>query len=96
MARAFEEVIQGFYSPEGPADANVVKLCSSSLIGKDLSIEIGDVVEVSYLYREPGGSIVQPRIMRKRWDSRSQSGDKRPEECTDDQFKPYSREVVTF
>lgn len=72
-------------------------IVSASLIGKDLTIDIGDVVEVAYLYREPGaGGLVQPRIIRKRWDAASGQGDKRPEDCGYDQFPEYSREVVSL
>lgn len=69
-------------------------LVSASLIGKDLTIAAGDVVEVAYLYREPGGGLVQPRIVRKRWDAASQSGDKSPTDCDFTQFPEYSRDVV--
>jgi hypothetical protein len=80
------------------ANGELVRLTSASLIGKDLSIEEGDVVEVNYLYREPGerGSLVQPRITRKRWDAKTASGDKMPKQCDFDQFPEYSREVVGF
>jgi bifunctional non-homologous end joining protein LigD len=71
-------------------------LVSASLIGKDLTIEPGDVVEVAYLYREPGGGLVQPRIIRKRWDAKSGTGDKLPADCGYDQFPEYSREVVAL
>lgn len=64
-----------------------VFICSASLIGKDLTIEPGDVVELAYLYRDDRGGLVQPRIIRKRLD-------KLPEECTEAQFPKYSREVV--
>lgn len=79
-----------------PKNENLIDFTSASLIGKDLSIKEGDVVEVAYLYREPGGSIVQPRITRKRWDADCSSGDKDPRECTLDQFPDYSREVVSY
>jgi hypothetical protein len=69
-------------------------IASASLIGKDLTIDVGDVVEVAFLYREPGGGLVQPRILRKRWDDKTENGDKRPGECTEDQFADYSRAVV--
>lgn len=62
-------------------------ICSASLIGKDPTIEPGDVVEIEYLYREPGGGLVQPRIKFKR-------EDKAAEDCDTEQFRPYSREVV--
>ena len=72
-------------------------VCSASLIGKDLTIEPGDVVEVNYLYREPGdGGLVQPRITRKRWSGINEEGDKMPMDCGFDQFPEYSRSVVTL
>lgn len=69
-------------------------IASASLIGKDLTIAEGDVVEVAFLYREPGGGLVQPRITCKRWDFATETGDKKPGECTEDQFPVYSRQVV--
>lgn len=69
-------------------------ITSASLIGKDLTIAEGDVVEVAFLYREPGGGLVQPRILRKRWDFVLEQGDKTPDECTEDQFTDYSRAVI--
>lgn len=76
---------------------NLVSVCSASLIGRDLSIAPGDVVEVNYLYRETGGGgLVQPRITRKRWDAATETGDKEPFFCTEDQFPEYSRQVVTI
>jgi len=61
---------------------------NASLIGKDKSIDVGDVVEVAYLYWT-GGALIQPRIIRKR----------RPEEkavadCWIDQLPEYSRKAV--
>jgi hypothetical protein len=69
-------------------------IAAASLIGRDLTIAPGDVVEVAYLYREPDGGLVQPRILRKRWDAVSGTGDKEPRECTVDQFPVYSRAVL--
>lgn len=59
---------------------------SSSLIGKDPTIEVGSVVEVTYLYWT-GKAVIQPRIMRKR-------DDKLALECLLDQFPKYSRRAV--
>lgn len=73
---------------------NFIQIASASLIGKDLTIAEGDVVEVAFLYREPGGGLVQPRILRKRWDAATGDGDKTPAECTVGQFADYSRAVV--
>lgn len=70
------------------------KFTAASLIGKDLTIEPGDVVEINYLYLEPGGAPVQPRIVCKRWDAATRDGDKLPEDCDLAQFPAYSREVV--
>lgn len=80
----------GYYEhgdgPENPPTA-LVKLCGASLIGKDLTIDNGDVVEIEYLYLEPGGSPVQPRITRKRHD-------KAAVDCDLLQFPEYSRKVL--
>lgn len=72
----------------------LMPIAAASLIGRDLTIAEGDVVEVAFLYREPGGSLVQPRILCKRWDALSGTGDKTPAECTEDQFADYSRQVI--
>lgn len=76
----------GVFGPD--VDSELRKVCAASLIGKDLTIREGDVVEAAYLYREPGGNLVQPRILRKRLD-------KKAWECTDEQFPVYSREEVS-
>ena len=59
---------------------------SASLIGKDLTIDVGDVVEIAYLYWT-GEAPIQPRIMRKR-------DDKLAVDCDLGQFPEYSRAVV--
>lgn len=59
---------------------------SASLIGKDLTIDVGDVVEIAYLYWT-GEAPIQPRIMRKR-------DDKLAVDCDLWQFPEYSRAVV--
>jgi ATP-dependent DNA ligase len=58
-----------------------------SAIGKP-DAQVGDVIEVAYLYRGPGetGALVQPRMMRIR-------EDKRPDGCRIDQFPRYSKAV---
>jgi ATP-dependent DNA ligase len=66
----------------------LTKIGSASLIGKDLTIEPGDVVEIEYLYFT-GSSPIQPRITKKRID-------KLPAECDVDQFPEYSRKEVQF
>lgn len=61
---------------------------SASLIGKDLSIAEGAVVEIRYLYWT-GQACIQPAILRKRLD-------KTAAECDLAQFPEYTREVVTI
>lgn len=66
---------------------SVQYLGKCSAIGKP-EVKVGDVIEVAYLYREPGsGGLVQPRMMQVRHD-------KPPAQCTLDQFPTYSRDVV--
>lgn len=72
----------GVYDDEGEQ----VQLGSCSLIGKPVVVA-GDVIEVRYLFRQEGGALVQPRLMRLRYD-------KEPTECTFAQFPAYSREVI--
>lgn len=60
---------------------------AASLIGKDLTIEDGDVVEVLYLYATEDQQVIQPRIVRKRTD-------KTPAECDLEQFPPYTRALA--
>lgn len=64
----------------------MVDVGGASAIGKDKSIEVGDVVEVNYLYWT-GTNLYQPRVMRKRTD-------KAAHECTIDQFPVYSRATI--
>lgn len=61
----------------------------ASLIGKEKrgKIEVGDVLEVRYLYVGAGGRLYQPTILRKR-------DDKRPDECTIDQMKHVCKDVL--
>lgn len=63
-----------------------VTISRASMIGKDPSIRVGDVVEVNYL-AWTGASLLQPRIIRKRYDKDALA-------CTMSQFAPYSREAV--
>lgn len=65
-----------------------VTISRASMIGKDPTIQVGDVVEVDYL-AWTGASLLQPRIIRKRYD-------KCPNNCTADQFAPYSRKAVSI
>jgi len=64
----------------------LVDLGKCSAIGKP-NAQVGDVIEVAYLYRDDSGGLVQPRMMRIR-------EDKPAAECTIDQFPTYSRELV--
>jgi hypothetical protein len=64
---------------------SVLPIGNASLIGRDLTIDVGDVVEVNYLYFDR--AMIQPRITRKRWD-------KQPDECLMEQFPAYSRVTV--
>ncbi|QGZ16658.1 DNA ligase [Microbacterium phage Dewdrop] len=61
---------------------------AASLIGKDLTIDVGDVVEVNYLYWG-GDALVQPRIVRKRLPE-----EKPADDCWIDQIPAYSRRAV--
>jgi ATP-dependent DNA ligase len=65
-----------------------IQVGAASLIGKDLTIDVGDVVEVAYLYWG-GGALVQPRILRKRLPE-----EKLPDDCHMDQVPAYSRRAV--
>lgn len=62
---------------------------AASLIGKDLTIDVGDVVEVNYLYWT-GDALVQPRIVRKRTPE-----EKPADDCWLDQLPVYSRVAVS-
>lgn len=66
----------------------VLDVGGASAIGKDTSIEVGDVVEVAYLYWT-GEALYQPRVVKKRTD-------KMPAECTIDQFPAYSRATINL
>lgn len=66
-------------------DGELVPVGSCSMIGKP-DAQIGDVVEVKYLYKPEGGYLYQPRMVRIR-------GDKMPRECDLGQFRSYSREI---
>lgn len=68
-------------------DGELVPLGRCSAIGKP-HVEVGDVIEVAFLYRDPNGrGLVQPRMTRVR-------EDKPAEACQVDQFQVYTREVV--
>ena len=72
----------GFINPDG----SQVTISRASMIGKDPSIKVGDVVEVDYL-AWTGASLLQPRIIKKRFDKDARS-------CNMAQFAPYSRKVA--
>lgn len=59
-----------------------------STIGKPYA-NVGDVIELKYLYVGAGGKLVQPTHLRNR-------PDKTPDECTTEQLKFVSKTVVTF
>lgn len=59
---------------------------NSSLIGKPLTIDVGNVIEIEYLYFT-GIAVIQPRITRERWDKPS-------EQCRLDQFPAYTRQLA--
>lgn len=60
---------------------------NASLIGKELTIDVGSVVEVAYLNFQD--AMIQPRIIRQRFD-------KPAEDCDLTQFPAYTRTVVTI
>jgi ATP-dependent DNA ligase len=62
----------------------LVRVGGCSLIGKP-EVKVGDVIEVAFAHYR--GAMIQPRMLRVR-------DDKRPEDCTTDQFRPYSKAVV--
>lgn len=61
----------------------------ASLIGKEKrgAINVGDVIEVKYLYVGADGRLYQPTVVRKR-------DDKRPDECTTVQLKMVNKQVL--
>lgn len=67
----------------------VIDVGRASLIGKEKkgAINIGDVLEVRYLYCGAGGRLYQPTVLHKR-------DDKRPDECTTSQLKHVNKEVL--
>jgi ATP-dependent DNA ligase len=64
----------------------LIPVGSTSLIGKP-EVQVGDVIEVAYLYRTDSGQLYQPRMMRVRTDKASV-------DCDVSQFRAYSRRVV--
>lgn len=73
-------------------DGALIEVGRVSLIGKEKreAIQVGDVIEVMYLYtnnpKQP--RLYQPTILRKRTD-------KRPDECDDQQLKYTNKEVLS-
>lgn len=72
----------------GYVPRSLLPVGNASLIGKELTIDIGSVVEVNYLYWT-GTAMIQPRIVRQRFD-------KPVEACDLAQFPAYTRAVVTL
>lgn len=66
-----------------------VEIGKASLIGKEKreQLQVGDVIEVRYLYVGADGRLYQPTVLRKRTD-------KRPDECTTQQLKWVNKEVI--
>lgn len=69
-------------------DGRLIEVGACSLLGKG-PVEVGDVVEVKYLYLGADDRIVQPRLVRRRLD-------KAPEECTGYELKPVNKGVVSL
>jgi bifunctional non-homologous end joining protein LigD len=66
-----------------------VPVGSCTMTERNLSrVQVGDVIEVKYLYRGAGGRLFQPRFVRLR-------NDKSAIECTVDQFKDVNKEIIT-
>lgn len=63
----------------------------ASLIGKEKGglVNVGDVLEVRYLYTGAGGRLYQPTILRKR-----DPNEKAAHECTTDQLKHVNKTVL--
>ena len=69
----------------GP-DGALVPIGACSMIGKP-DAQVGEVIEVEYLYLQAGGRLYQPRMLRQR-------PDKIATDCTMAQFPAYSRTIV--
>jgi len=67
-------------------DAELLEVGKCSLLGKE-SVEIGDVVEVKYLYLSDENRIVQPRMKFRR-------DDKDASDCLFDQLRSTDKKVV--
>uniref|UniRef100_A0AAU6R748 DNA ligase n=1 Tax=Micrococcus phage Kurnik TaxID=3092208 RepID=A0AAU6R748_9CAUD len=71
-------------SADGHSYLKHIGNCSG--IGKD-NAEVGDVIEVEYLYAGAGGKLVQPRMIKIRTD-------KDQADCSIDQLKYVNKEVI--
>jgi hypothetical protein len=71
-------------------DGVLTPVGSCSLIGKP-AVEVGDVIAVAYLYRDAKGGLIQPRLVSVR-----RPEEKRPEDCTMEQFPLYSRKALAI
>lgn len=72
-------------SPSG-CRHKLVNVGSCSMLGKP-DAQVGDVVEVKYLYATEDLHVYQPTLLRVR-------GDKEPQECTIDQLTPVNKEII--
>jgi ATP-dependent DNA ligase len=79
-----DNVTLGLY--ESAKSALPVTVGNASMIGKG-TVNVGDVVEVRYLYAGANGRLVQPTILRKRTD-------KYPPDCLTDQLSFVNKEVL--
>jgi ATP-dependent DNA ligase len=68
-------------------DKGEIVVGRTSLIGK-CDVKVGDVVEVRYLYLGANSRLYQPTLLKKRTD-------KKPQECTFDQFKMVNKNVLS-
>lgn len=68
---------------------SLVEVGRASLIGKEkkATIQVGDVIELKYLYAGANGRLYQPTILRKR-------DDKPMDQCTTDQLKYVNKDVL--
>lgn len=88
------DVVVTAVSPDGRANmmyglfdnGQLVEVGSCGTAGKP-QVQVGDVVEVRYLYAGSDGRLVQPRMLHRR-------DDKQPTACTIDQLQFTNRDVV--
>jgi len=67
-------------------EGHEVEVGRCSTIGKPVA-NIGEVIEVKYLYTGAGGALVQPTHLRNR-------PDKEPEDCTTEQLRFVNKEIL--